>query len=55
VVLQAGVSPEQLAAIAVQEDAELVAVTDAELVAGVVESLDDHVVVFWITSDSRPS
>jgi len=55
VVLQAGVSPEQLAAIAVQEDAELVAVTDAELGAGVVESLDDHVVVFWITSDSRPS
>ena len=55
VVLDAGVSPDQLVAIAVQEDVALVAVTDTELGAAVVGSLEEDVVVFWITSASRPS
>ena len=55
VVLEAGVSPEQLVAVAVQEDVGLVAVTDAELGARAAGSLDEDVVVFWITSASRPS
>jgi hypothetical protein len=55
VVLEPGVSGPQLAAIAVQEDVDLVAVADAELGAAAVDSLDDDVVVFWITSASEPS
>jgi hypothetical protein len=55
VVLEPGVSPEQLAAVAVQEDVGLVAVADAELGALAAGSLDEDVVVFWITSDSGPS
>ncbi len=51
----AGVSPAQLAAVAVQEDVDLVAVADAELGGSAVASLDHHVVVFWITSASCPS
>ena len=54
-VLEAGVSPAQLVAVAVQEDVGLVAVTDAELGARAAGSLDEDVVVFWITSASRPS
>ena len=55
VVLTAAVSPAQLAAVAVQEDVDLVAVTDAELGGSAVASLDHHVVVFWVTSASCPS
>ena len=55
VVIEAGVSPEQLVAVAIQEDVGLVAVDDAELGAGAVGSLDEDVIVFWITSASRPS
>lgn len=55
VVLEPDVSGPQLAAIAVQEDVDLVAVADAELGAVAVDSLDDDVVVFWITSASEPS
>ena len=54
VVLDAGVSAEQLVAIAVQEDVGLVAVSDPELGAGAAGSLDEDVVVFWVTSASRP-
>ena len=45
----------QLAAVAVQEDVDLVAVTDADLGAAAAASLDDDVVVFWVTSASGPS
>jgi hypothetical protein len=55
VLLEPGVSPDQLAAIAVQEDVDLVAVADADLGAGAVHALEDDVVVFWITSASGPS
>jgi len=55
VVLDPGVSPAGLAAIAVQEDVSLVAVTDAELGAAAVASLDDDVVVFCITSEQGHS
>jgi hypothetical protein len=55
VVLAAGVSAEQLAAIAVQEDVAVVAVDDADLGAAVAPLLGDDVVVFWITSTSGPS
>ncbi len=51
VVLADGASPDQLEAVAVQEDVDLIAVTDADLGAAVVEPLDDHVVVFWVTPD----
>jgi hypothetical protein len=54
VVLGSGVSPEQLVAVAVQEDVGLVAVVDAGLGAAAVEELTD-VIVFWITSGSGPS
>jgi hypothetical protein len=54
VVLGPGVSPEQLVAVAVQEDVGLVAVDDTELGAVAAEELAD-VVVFWITSASGPS
>ena len=53
--LGAEVSPHQLAAVAVQEDVTLVAVADPDLGAAAVEALDEDVVVFWVTSDSRPS
>jgi methylmalonyl-CoA mutase cobalamin-binding subunit len=55
VLLEPGVSAEQLAAIAVQEDVDLVAVADADLGAEAVDALEDDVVVFWITSASGPS
>ena len=54
VLLGDGVSPDQVAAVVVQEDVALVAVTDPDLGAEVAESLGD-VVVFWITSGSGPS
>jgi hypothetical protein len=54
VALGSGVAPEQLAAIAVQEDVRLIAVDDAELGAAAAEELPDAV-VFWITSGSGPS
>jgi hypothetical protein len=54
VVLEPGVSARQLAAIAIQEDVDLVAVADADLGAGAVHALGDDVVVFWITSASVP-
>lgn len=55
VTLDPGVSPEQLAAVAVQEDVDLVAVGDADLGAGAVHALGDDVVVFWVTSTPGPS
>ena len=55
VLLERGVSADQLAAVAVQEDVDLVAVADADLGAGAVDALGDDVVVFWITSASGPS
>jgi methylmalonyl-CoA mutase cobalamin-binding subunit len=55
VLLEPGVSAEQLAAVAVQEDVDLVAVADADLGAEAVDALEDDVVVFWITSASGPS
>jgi len=55
VVLDPDVSPAELAAIAVQEDVSVVAVADAELGAAAVDSLDDDVVVFCITSDEGHS
>ena len=55
VVLASGVSADQLAAIAVQEDVAVVAVDDADLGADAVPALDEDVVVFSITSDSGPS
>jgi hypothetical protein len=58
VVLEAGVSAAQLAAIAAQEDVAVVAVDDPDLGAAAVsafDSLGEDVVVFWITSPSGPS
>jgi methylmalonyl-CoA mutase cobalamin-binding subunit len=55
VVLDRGVSADQLAAVAVQEDVDLVAVDDADLGAGAAEALGEDVVVFWVTSGSGPS
>jgi hypothetical protein len=55
VVLDPAVTPAELAAVAVQEDVSVVAVTDAELGAAAVASLDDDVVVFCITWDERHS
>jgi hypothetical protein len=55
VVLSAGVSAEELAAVAVQEDVSVIAVDDADLGADALASLDPDVVVFWITSQSGPS
>ncbi len=55
VLLESGVSSEQLAAVAVQEDVAVVAVADADLGAGAAHELGDDVVVFWITSASGPS
>lgn len=55
VVLQAGASAEQLAAVAVQEDVAVVAVDDPDLGAAAVPSLEQDVVVFWITSPTGPS
>jgi hypothetical protein len=54
VVLAPGVTADELAAIVVQEDVDLVAVDDPELGAAVAGDLDD-VVVFWVTSDTGPS
>ena len=55
VVLDGDVAPDQLAAVAVQEDVDVVAVADPELGARVVPALGEAVVVFWVTSDTRPS
>jgi len=55
VVLAAGASAAQLAAIAIQEDVAIVAVDDADLGAAAVASLGADVVVFSITSASGPS
>jgi methylmalonyl-CoA mutase cobalamin-binding subunit len=55
VVLAAGVSADELAAVAVQEDVLVVVVDDTELGAEAVASLDADVVVFSITSPSAPS
>ena len=55
VLLEDGVSAAQLAAVAVQEDVDLVAVVDAELGAEAVGELGDGVVVFWVTSAPGPS
>ncbi len=55
VLLDPRVSAEQLAAVAVQEDVDLVAVEDADLGADVVGALGEEVVVFWVTSGSGPS
>ena len=55
VVLAEGVAPEQLAAVAVQEDVGVVAVTDPDLGALAAALLDEDVVVFWVTSASGPS
>jgi methylmalonyl-CoA mutase cobalamin-binding subunit len=54
VLLGDGVSPEQVAAIAVQEDVGLVAVADPDVGAEVAAALGDAV-VFWITSGAGPS
>ena len=55
VVLADGVSPEQVTAVAVQEDVGLVAVADPELGAAAADELGPDVVVFWVTSGSGPS
>ena len=55
VLLAPGVSADQLAAVAVQEDVDLVAVADSNLGAGPPDALGDDVVVFWITSASGAS
>jgi hypothetical protein len=55
VLLGAGASPEQLAAISVQEDVGLIAVADPELGATAVPALERDVVVFWVTSATDPS
>jgi hypothetical protein len=55
VVLDRDVSPEQLAAVAVQEDVDVVAVADPDVGAGAVTALDDAVIVFWVTSETGPS
>jgi len=52
VVVHAGVSPEHLVAVAVQEDVGLVAVTDPQLGALAAGLLDEDVVVFWVSSAS---
>ncbi|WP_028651261.1 hypothetical protein [Nocardioides halotolerans] len=55
IVIEPGVSPAELAAVAVQEDVDLVAVADADLGADALAGLDDDVVVFWITSGTGAS
>jgi methylmalonyl-CoA mutase cobalamin-binding subunit len=55
VVLEPGVAPEQLAAVAVQEDIDVVAVSDLDLGARAVPALGEAVVVFWVTSDPGAS
>jgi hypothetical protein len=55
VVLDPGASADQLAAVAVQEDVDLVAVGDADLGGAAAGVLGDDVVVFWVTSGSGPS
>jgi hypothetical protein len=55
VVLDGSASPDQLAAVAVQEDVDVVTVTDAELGARTVPAVGDEVIVFWLTSGTRPS
>jgi len=48
-------SAEEVVSVAVQEDVALVALADAEQGAEVAEELGEAVVVFWVTSDLRPS
>jgi methylmalonyl-CoA mutase cobalamin-binding domain/chain len=55
VVLGEGVTPAEVAAVAVQEDVDVVAVSDADLGATVVGSLGDALLVFCITSEPGPS
>lgn len=55
VVLDPDVSPEQLAAVAVQEGVDLVAVADPDVGARAVPALDEAVIVFWVTSETGPS
>jgi hypothetical protein len=55
VVLGSDVAPEELAAVAVQEDVDVVAVADPELGARAVPALGDGMIVFWVTSESGPS
>jgi hypothetical protein len=55
IVLADGVSPEQVAAVALQEDVDVVAVDDADLGAATAERLGEAVVVFWVTSESGDS
>jgi hypothetical protein len=55
VLLEGGVTPEELVAAAVAEDVGLVAVSDPELGAAALAALDEDLVVFWVTSDSGPS
>jgi hypothetical protein len=55
VVLGRDVTAEQLAAVAVQEDVDVVAVADPELGVRAVPALDDDVIVFWVTSETGPS
>jgi hypothetical protein len=55
VLLDPGVSADQLTAVAVQEDVELVAVADVDVGAEAVDALGEDVVVFWVTSGSGPS
>ena len=55
VLLEPGVSADQLAAVAVQEDVDLVAVVDSNLGATAARALGNDVVVFWVTSATGPS
>ena len=55
VALAPGTTASELAAIAVQEDVDVIAVEDPELGAAVVDRLGADVVVFSITSESGPS
>lgn len=55
VLLAPGVTGPELAAVAVQEDVDVVAVADPELGAAAAAYLDAGTVVFWITSTPGPS
>jgi hypothetical protein len=55
VLLEPGVSADQLAAVAVQEDVDLVAVADSNLGARAARALGNDVLVFWVTSATGPS
>lgn len=56
VLLPPGASAEAVVAVAEQEDVTVVAVAGSgEDAAAVAEALGAEVVVFWVTSESRPS